>query len=683
MSKIWYKLSSAIISRKGAWATIAIAAIFAALVMGLSGQSGSSGGADSLPPDSESAQTQKLLEKFPGGDRAPAIAVFSGDGDELSKSDLAAAGRIGDRLGDQVDGKVSPPIPAPDGEAAIVNVPVATDLSSSENVDTIESLRSEVSKADVPDGLEVQVTGGPAFGADIASSFDGANFLLLAVTVSIVAVLLIITYRSPILWLIPLGVVGVADQLATTVDGQLADWFGLQFDSGIISVLVFGAGTNYALLLISRYREELRRTDDHRTGLLRALRAAAPAILASNLTVVLALLTLVLATVPSTSGLGVAAAAGLIIALIFGLLVLPAALAVCGRRLFWPFIPRNGEEERSQSGIWSKVANTVVRRPTVVVGAAVVVLAVLAAGLFGAQLGLSQTEQFRVGAESVDGFDTLSEHFPAGSSEPATIVANTSKADAVAKVASGVDGVVRAEVVGTSPSGLTEINATLDASPGTDASYDAVRDLRGAVHDVSGADAVVGGQVAQDLDTRDASIHDIKLIVPLVLGVVFVVLTVLLRALVAPVVLVALNVLSALAAIGAGTWVGANVFDFPALDVNVPLLAFLFLVALGIDYTIFLVTRAREETPEYGTITGMTRAVTATGGVITSAGIVLAGVFAALGVLPLMTLAQLGLIVGLGVLIDTLLVRTVMVPALFAMVGLRMWWPGKLAARDR
>lgn len=683
MSRIWRGLSSVIIGRKSAWVALATAAVFAALVTALAGQNGATGGADSLPPGAKSAKVQDRLEQFPGGERAPVIAVFSHDGDRLSRVDLAAANRIGDRLGEKVAEKVSPPIPSPDGEAAIVNVPVKTNLSSSESVDTIESLRSEVSKAGVPDGLEVQITGGPAFGADIASSFDGANFLLLAVTVSIVAVLLIITYRSPILWLVPLGVVGVADQLATTVDGKLADWFGLQFDSGIISVLVFGAGTNYALLLISRYREELRRTDNHRTGLLRALRAAAPAILASNLTVVLALLTLVLATVPSTSGLGVAAAVGLVIALIFGLLILPAALAVCGRKLFWPFVPRNDEEERSQSGIWSRIANAVVKRPAIVVGAAVVVLAALAAGLSGAQLGLSQTEQFRVNAESVEGFDTLSRHFPAGSSEPATIVANTSEADAVAKAASGVDGVVRATEVGTSRTGLTEINAVLDAPPGTEASYDAVRDLRGAVHSVPDADAVVGGQVAQDLDIRNASIHDLELIVPLILVVVFVILIVLLRAFVAPVVLITANVLSSLAAIGAGTWVGTHVFDFPALDINVPLLAFLFLVALGIDYTIFLVTRAREETPEYGTITGMTRAVAATGGVITSAGIVLAGVFAALGVLPLMTLAQLGLIVGLGVLIDTLLVRTIMVPALFALIGCRIWWPGKLSMRDR
>lgn len=678
MSRTWHRLSSNLTGRKGAWLALVLAVILVAAISSFAAQPGSTGAGSSLPSESESARAQAQLDKFPGSDRTPVTAVFSRDGAELTEKDLAAARDVGQRLADVVGQDASDPVVSPDGEAAIVNVPVRNDLSSSQNAALIEDLRA-AADGDLPDGLTVQVTGGPAFGADITNSFDGANFLLLSVTIAVVAVLLLVTYRSPLLWLVPLTVVAFAAQLATTVDGQLAVWFDLQFDSGIISVLVFGAGTNYALLLISRYREELRRTEHHRIALVKALRATAPAILASNATVVLALLTLVFATIPTTSGLGVAAAVGLLIAMLFGLFVLPAALAVCGRRLFWPFIPRSGDAEKSHTGAWFKVANGVVKRPTVVLSASVVVLAILASGMFSAQLGLSQTEKFRVSAESVDGFETLATHFPDGSAEPAVIVAKSSQVDEVVQAASSVDGVKRVQPTGDSPAGWTKITAVTKFAPGTDASYDTVKDLRGAVHSVEGADAVVGGQVAESLDTRSASIGDLKLIVPLILAVVFVILLVLLRSVVAPVVLSIVNVVSAVASIGVGTWVGVHIFGFPALDINVPLLAFLFLVALGIDYTIFLVTRAWEETRTHGTSAGMTRAVATTGGVITSAGVVLAAVFAALGVLPLMTLAQLGLIVCLGVLIDTMLVRTVVIPALFALIGRYVWWPGPLS----
>lgn len=673
----WQRVTALVTGRKGSWLVLILAAALVALVSSFAAQPAAGGGGSALPPGAESAQAQELTEKFSEQD-APIFAVLSRDGAQLGDADMRAAQEMAGRLSSETGQEASPAMPSSDGQAALVVVPVRADLSSPDNAQMVEDVRAAAVQ-DLPDEVTVQVTGGPAFGADITNSFDGANFLLLSVTIAVVAVLLLITYRSPVLWLVPLIVVGLAAQLATTVDGQLQEWFGLQFDSGIISVLVFGAGTNYALLLISRYREQLRRDADHRIALRDALRSTTSAILASNATVVLALLTLVFATIPSTSGLGIAAAVGLVFALLFGLLVLPAALAVCGRGLFWPFVPHHGDAEKSHSGAWFKVASGVAKRPAKVLSASVVVLAVMMLGLFSVEIGLTKTEQFRVSSEAVDGFETMSQHYPDQATETVTIISHSVQADAVVDAALSVEGVDEVTRAADSPDGWSKITATSTLAADTDDSYDMVQELRGAVHEVDGADAVVGGDTAESLDIREAAIDDLKLIVPIILLLVFGILAVLLRAIVAPLVLSVVNVVSAAAAIGAGTWVGKQFFGFPALDVNVPLLAFLFLFALGVDYTIFVVSRARQEAHDHGTSEGMVRAVATTGSVITSAGIVLAAVFAALGVLPLMTLAQLGLIVGLGVLIDTLLVRTVVIPALFELIGDRVWWPGEMS----
>ena len=683
MVQFWRTVTSKLVTRKGAWAALALALLLVGALSGGLGKSSPPGAVNSLPASTESAQVKALQQQFPHSDLAPVMAVFTQtDGSTLTKTDLASVKSVGDRLAAQVGQKASPAVTSQDGRAALVSVLIKADRPNAEIATTIKALRSTVSST-APQGMTVQITGGPAFGADIASAFDGANVKLLAVTIGIVALLLLLTYRSPVLWLVPLTVVGVADQVAGLVTGWMGQQWNLQFDAGIIGVLVFGAGTNYALLLISRYREELRHTDDHRAGLKKALRATAPAILASNITVVLSLLTLVFAVMPSTRGLGIASAAGLLVVLAFGLLVLPAALAVCGRNLFWPFIPRNGDVDPSTDGIWRRIATSVTKRPAVVVGISAGVILLLGSGLIGTKVGLSQTQQFRVSSQSAAGFETLAHHFPAGESEPMIVVAKTPSAGAVVKAASAVPGVVRANAAGASETGLTKILVIGSADPGTNASYQTVREVRAAVHQVAGADAVVGGQNAQNLDVKDASRRDLTVIAPMILALVFLILVVLLRALVAPALLVVVNTASALAAIGAGTWVGKTIFGFPALDVNVPLLAFLFLVALGIDYTIFLVHRAQQEARLHGTREGMVRAVSHTGAVITSAGVVLAAVFTALGILPLVTLGQLGLIVGLGVLIDTLFVRTILVPAVFALVGDRIWLPGKVGPEVR
>ncbi|HET8600797.1 MAG TPA: MMPL family transporter [Segeticoccus sp.] len=682
-TRAWRRASSALVSRAGAWVVLVLAVLVAGGVSGLLGGSNPPGAVNALPTGSESATVRQLQERFLHSNLQPVTAVFTRGGERLTASDLHAATTVGDQLAAAVGRDVSAPIESSDHRAVLVNVPIDADRPNSQIATTVQQLRTVAHEA-TPDRLTVQITGGPAFGADIAAAFDGANLTLLAVTVGVVALLLLLTYRSPVLWLVPLAVVGVADQVAGAVTAWAGARWDLPFDAGIISVLVFGAGTNYALLLISRYREELRREADHRAALATAWRGTAPAILASNVTVVLSLLTLVLASMPSTRGLGIAAAIGLAIALVFALGVLPAALAVCGRRLFWPFVPRVGDDAGSRPSTWERVARGVTRRPAAVVTGAVLVLAVLGSGLLGAGVGLSQLQQFRVPSESAAGLRTLAAHYPAGEAQPMVVLTRSGSVEQVQQAAAEVPGVVAVRPTGSSSTGeagWTRIMVVGRADPDTPRALDTVRDLRAAVHAVPGAHALVGGPDAQTLDVRSASAHDLRLIAPVILAVVLGVLLLLLRAVVAPLLLVLVNSASAVAAIGAGAWVGRHLFGFPALDVNVPLIAFLFLVALGIDYTIFLVHRAQQEAALHGTREGVVQAVSHTGAVITSAGVVLAAVFAALGVLPLVTLGQLGLIVGLGVLLDTLFVRTVLVPALFALVGDRMWWPGRTARR--
>jgi RND superfamily putative drug exporter len=622
-----------------------------------------------VPATAESARADAVRTQFDGGDRVPAIIVVTRqDSAPLNPADVAV-----------VRGKWQQAQISTDGAAALAVVPMSADLTGFQLGDAVNALRHSAAEG-LPDDLRAEVTGGPAFGADIADSFSGANFTLLAVTATVVALLLIITYRSPVLWLVPLIVIAVADRVAAVVGTAVATGFGLSPDgstSGITSVLVFGAGTNYALLLISRYREELGRKDigeNARGALNTSLRRAAPAILASNATVVLALLTLVFASSPSVRSLGVQAAAGLIVAATFVLLVLPPLLASFGKRLFWPFIPTVEAKSLTDSGIWHRIAEGVARRPGRVAMVAIGGLALLCAGVFATPVGLSQTEQFRVQAESVDGYRTLAAHFPSGLTDPTRVIASADRAADVQRAITETPGVVSATEAGRSPDGLAQWSVILGAEPASEDAFETIDALRDSVHAVDSS-ALVGGSDATARDATASAAHDRLVVIPAILVVVLAVLYVLLRSALAPLVLVAVTVLSALAALGLGGWASVHVFGFPALDNTAPLFAFLFLVALGVDYTIFLVTRAREETPEHGTRDGIVRAVSATGAVITSAGIVLAAVFCVLGVLPLIVLTQVGIIVGLGILLDTFVVRTVIIPALFTLVGPRIWWP--------
>ncbi|MGW0326905.1 MMPL family transporter [Nocardia sp. NPDC003183] len=680
----WDRFAGLVTGRRS-WAVLLAVVAAAMAVMALAGSNDSAGQAPvSLPRSAESALAAEAAARFPDAGTAAAIMVATrDDGGSLTPADLTAVDAALTRAGGSPtdDPRV---MLAPDGRAALAQIPVSAQLNGFALTDRVDELRAAVS-TDLPDALRVQITGGPAFGADIADSFSGANSLLLIVTAIVVMALLIVTYRSPVLWLVPLTVVGLADRVATSVGTLVAELTGLAFDgstSGITSVLVFGAGTNYALLLVSRYRDELHRHTDHRVALRAAVRHAAPAIVASNVTVVLALLTLLLALLPNTRSLGAFAAAGLVVALIFVLAALPPALALCGRRVFWPFVPKADGRDAAEQGVWAVVAKRVVRRPAVVAGAASAVLIVFVTGLATTDIGLSQTEQFRVEAESVDGLDTMADHFPSGSSDPAVVIARSESTTRIQSALDGVQGISRATATGTSADGATRWSVVLEAPPGSAEAFTTIEAIRTAVGTVPGAEALVGGTDAEALDIRDAARRDQALVIPLILAVVLLVLLALLRAVPAAVLLVGVTVLSALAALGAGSWISGTIFGFPALDTNVPLFGFLFLVALGVDYTIFLVTRAREEAGAHGTTQGMVRAVASTGAVITSAGVVLAAVFCVLGVLPLITLTQLGIVVGIGILLDTFVVRTLVVPALFALLGDKVWWPGSLAKAE-
>jgi RND superfamily putative drug exporter len=656
------------------WWAIAIVILALAGAMGVTSALGeatrTAASTDQLPVDSDSAKAAQLRERLPEAKGSTAVVLFTREGGRLSTADVAA---IETRARELPGGGRIPLQRSDDGSAALAVVPVAAE-SATDTSKAVADIRS-TAKQGLPDGVTAQVTGPAAVQADLAKVFDGANTRLLIATASVVALLLVITYRSPVLWLVPLIVVGVADRLSAVVATHVLSAFGLVWDEstiGILSVLVFGAGTDYALLLISRYRDELRRHDDRREAMSLALRRTAEAVLSSAVTVVVGLLTLALSLFPATRGLGVACAVGVVVAAAFVLVVLPAALVCFGRWVFWPKVPHVGEDALADGhSLWRRVGDRVAAHPKRVIGVTLVILAAMAAGLFAVDTGLKQSDQFLQKPEAIAAGERLARSFPAGSADPAVIV-TTGDAERVRTAAAGVEGVASARVVNTG-SGVTEVDAVISAAPGTEEATQAVRALRAAVAPI--AQTHVGGTEAVALDQAEASSRDRFVILPLVLGLVLLALGLLLRSIVAPIVLVTTVVATYLASVGASWWIFTKVFDFSALDDSAPLFAFVFLVALGVDYNIFLVTRAREESRTHGSRAGMLRGLAATGGVITSAGILLAAVFAVLGVLPLVVLAQIGVIICIGVLLDTLVVRTLLVPAIGIVLGDRFWWP--------
>ncbi len=633
--------------------------------------------ASGLPASYQSAEAELRQDALPGPGVAPAVVVYSRvDGSALDGADRAALDAQTPSLAAHAEGgRTAPAQVSSDGTVVVVAVPVST-VDQSAVAATVGEIRAAVAVG-LPAGVQAQVTGGPAFTTDLTKVFEGADVRLLLVTLGIVALLLILTYRSPWFWLVPLVVVGGAEQATTRLVALIAPHAGIVADpaaAGITSVLVFGAATDYALLLIARYRTALR--DEERTfaAMRTAVRRTFEPIVASAATVVLSLLTLLLADQEYLRAIGFSGAVGVIVAMVSSLIVLPPALALFGRGLFWPFVPRVGDPVR-EGRVWGRIGAAVAQHPYRVAVGATAMLLVLALGGVGLSVGLSQDEQFRLKPEAVSGQDTLARAFPAGATEPVTIMTTAAAAGVVTAAVADVPGVASVRP-GRAHAGTAEVEAVLNAAPGSEQSYDVVRAIRAAIAEVPGAEAVVGGQVATSLDTKDASVRDAKVVIPLVLLVVVLVLVLLLRSLLAPLVLVATVVGTFFAAVGAAWFICAHLLGYPAFDTGVLLLGFLFLVALGVDYNIFLVSRAREEARAVGTHAGMLTALRSTGGVITSAGILLAAVFAVLGVLPLIALAQVGLVVCIGVLLDTLVVRTVLVPSLVFIVGERFWWPG-------
>ncbi|MCP3786333.1 MMPL family transporter [Micromonospora sp. A3M-1-15] len=680
--------------RLAAWLTVVAALVVGAVVFGLPRPDNPAPvSATGLSVQWQSTQVERLQDQLPDSDVQPAVVVVSrADRAPLAEPDRAALDGVSAALGRlAAGGRVAPAQFSPDGTVALVAVPLSTAGGQEAVVDEVAGLRAAL--ADLPDALTVEVTGAPAFTADLTKVFDGADITLLAVTAGVVALLLLITYRSPFLWIVPLLVVAAAEQLTLRAVDTIVPALGIHLQegqvTGIASVLVFGAATDYALLLIARYREELRREENRFAAMRAALRRTAEPILASGGTVVLGVLTLLLSEQETNRALAVACATGVVLAMASALFVLPAVLVLFGRGLFWPFVPRVGAAAR-EGRLWGRLGAAVERRPLPVAVLATLLLAALALGGLGIRTGLSETEQFRVKPEAVAGAETLARAFPAGTTQPVAVLTNPGAAPAVLAAAGAVDGVASARP-GAAGDRVAQVDVVLAAEPGTAASdraVEALRDAVAAVPDsappaVAGADAaegaLVGGTVAATYDSDRANTKDLWLILPIILLLVGAVLVLLLRGLLAPVLLVLTVIASFFASLGAAWLLFDHVLDFPALDSGVLLLAFVFLVALGVDYNIFLVTRAREDARRLGTRDGMLSALRVTGGVITSAGVLLAAVFAVLGVLPLITLTQIGIIVCVGVLLDTLLVRTVLVPALAFLLGDRFWWPGRIA----
>ena len=676
MTRLGQAIVDLIVHRRRSWLVALLLVLVAGGVIGAMKEATRTTSAlDGLPIGAESTAVVEVLQTFPQKEGSSAVVLYAATNGTLDEPTIAA-------LRTRLQGRIAGPLVVSEDKSAAIGVVPVTATGNAGISAAVTSLRTDL-KADPPAGVTVQVTGPAAVQADLGAVFQGANTRLLLATAGVVALLLLITYRSPTLWLVPLIVVGIADRLAAVLATHVLKATGVAWDEstiGILSVLVFGAGTDYALLLISRYRDELRREPDRYAAMRAALRHTGEAVLLSATTVVLGVLTLLLSVFPTTRGLGLASAVGIVVAAGYALVVLPAVLVLFGRWVFWPVVPRVGQTALvDQNSFWRKVGDLVAARPQRFVVGTLVVLALMAGGLAQVRSGLSQTDQFLSKPEAIAAAERLAQSFPAGNSDPLVVITEGDPA-AVVAAAKSVPSVASA-TPGQRTDRYAQVAVVLTPQPGTDAARTAVRDVRAAVHGIPGT--IVGGTEARGVDAADAASRDRGVIFPIIFVLVLLALLVLLRSVVAPIILVGTVILTFLAAVGASWWIFTKVFGFTALDVGAPLYTFLFLVALGVDYNIFLVTRAREEAAVHGSRAGMLRALSATGGVITSAGILLAAVFAVLGVLPLVVLAQIGVIICVGVLLDTLVVRTVLVPAIALILGDRFWWPRRVAPVER
>ncbi|SNS63106.1 putative drug exporter of the RND superfamily [Micrococcales bacterium KH10] len=666
-----------------------------------------------LPQSAEATQVQKLLGEFNDSDQIPAIVVFVAEtpltdadmdqfADVLRSAEQAAA----------VTAQSSPPLLSDDGLAAQAFVPI--DLGADIEV-AVTALGNEL-RSQLPDTVEVYVTGPAGLTADLTAAFAGIDGLLLGVALLAVFIILILVYRS---FLLPIAVLitsmfALCAALLTV--WWLAKWEVLLLNGqtqGILFILVIGAATDYSLLFVARYREELRINQSKWIATSKAIRGSIEPILASGGTVIAGLLCLLLSDLRSNSALGPVASIGIVFAILSALTLLPAILLIFGRAAFWPRKPRyepvqvQTEQSSRRHGLWARIARLVERKPRHIW---LITTLVLLAGMAGVTqlnaVGVPQSDLVLGSSEARDGQVALGKHFPGGSGSPAQVIVPEDEMTAAASVLLSNDAVADVSIAVTNsqsgtalvlPDGIKSagppgepepqpkviagqvlLQATLTQAPDSDAAAETIVDLREELS-TTAPGALVGGVTATAVDTNQAAIHDRNLIIPIVLVVITLILMLLLRAVIAPVLLILTTVLSFGTAMGISAWMFNGVFNFPGAEPAVPLYGFIFLVALGIDYNIFLMTRVREESMKHGTRQGVLRGLSITGGVITSAGLVLAATFAALAVVPILFLAQLAFIVAFGVLLDTFVVRTALVPALVYDIGARVWWPSKLA----
>jgi len=656
-----------------------------------------------LPAGAEATAAQDWQDKFRDSDEVPAVIVIE-NGAAITPAELGELASLKSGLeGLELGSAVIGPVPAEDGEAVQFIAPIG---SSDEIRESVQELRDFLAGA-APEGMQSYVTGPAGLTADLVSAFAGIDGILLLVALAAVFVILLIVYRSLLLPIAVLltSVFALCAAILLVFGMAKLGWIQLNGQSqGILSILVIGAATDYALLYVARFREALTRTTNRTAAVLTAWKASFEPILASGATVIIALLCLLFSDLNSNRALGPVAAAGILCSLFAALTLLPALMAFLGRAAFWPFRPKlvpAGDREpelvtglEGQKGIWRATGSLVSRRPRTVWVMSVLLLLVASAGVLQLKAnGVPQTDVILSASNAVDGQDALARHFDAGSGSPAVVVADASKADKVLAKVKAADGVGEAYLlaegsvpitgVAGTPSapdvreGKALINATLNFAADSIEAEDAVKALREDLKTVD-AGALVGGVTATALDTNTTAQRDLVIIIPIVLVVILFILVLLLRSVLAPVLLVLSVVLSYGAAMGVSALVFNNLLGFPGADATVPLFGFVFLVALGVDYNIFLMSRVREESLKHGTRPGILRGLGVTGGVITSAGVVLAATFAALGVIPIMFLVQLAFIVAFGVLLDTVLVRSLLVPALAYDIGPRIWWPSRV-----
>jgi RND superfamily putative drug exporter len=672
--------------RIGKWVMLVLWLATLAMLGPLAGKLGSvenNEQASWLPTDAESVELIRQAEPFRARAEVATIVLYHKAGG-LDRADMAVIDGHVARFGelDLVQTKVIGPIPA-DGatpEAAQVIVPVkAADDIMDKLPEVVDQLRTIA--RDGTAGMSVHITGPGGMAADQANAFAGIDSTLLFAALAVVIVMLLLTYRSPVLWILPVIAAGAALAASRGVVYLIARDSELPVNAqsgAIMMVLVFGVGTDYALLLVARYREELRRHVDRHEAMAAALRRTGPAILASAATVVVGLLCLLFADLNSTAALGSVSAIGIGIALLSMLTLLPALLVIFGRWVFWPTRPSYGAADHTASGLWAKLGRRIAARPRLTWVVTVLVLAAAALGTLSLKAdGLTNAGTFTGDPDSVVGARMLAEHFPGGAGQPVQVLANADAAEEVRARFAAVDGIVSVSDPVTRGD-LAYLEGVPDAQPDGPEARTIVERVRTAVRTVPDADPLVGGVSAMRVDTRAGDIHDRNLILPIVLLVVFVILAALLRSILAPLVLIATVVLSFFAALGISAFFFNEVFGFDGATSAFPIFVFVFLVALGVDYNIFLMTRVHEEAKRFGTRRGVLIGLSATGGVITSAGLVLAGTFAVLTTIPLVFIIELGFAVAVGVLIDTFLVRAILVTALALDIGRWIWWPSKL-----